>query len=215
MRKLSATLQRAGAKLRPEKKVIFKAFRLTALDEVRVVIVGQDPYPNGKMATGLCFSAGEPPPVRRPYSLARILNRVSASIDCGKIDDRNLEPWAKEGVLLLNTVLTVEEGKAGSHRGLGWECFTNRAIQLIDEESNRPVVFMLWGEQAKRKVLLIDQRRHKVLEDAHPRSPSFSECAHFREANDFLMGTGQEPICWNIPSCPEGECAARPGVCRN
>ena len=127
---------------------------------------------------------------------------------------RDLEPWAENGVLLLNTVLTVTADKPGSHRGLGWECFTNRAIQLLNDESNHPVVFMLWGQDAKRKKALIDPR-HKVLEDAaHPasRGSGFSKCEHFSQANQFLKATGQ-PVCWNIPRCLPGKCVASRHPC--
>ena len=213
MMKLGAVIRQgaeAGEKVWPAYADIFKAFRLTPLEDVRVVIVGQDPYATRGLATGLCFSAGGPPPARRPYSLARILNRVTADIRCPPIASRNLEPWARNGVLLLNTVLTVVESKPGSHIGLGWECFTNRAIQLVNEQPNPRVVFMLWGDEAKRKAVLIDRERHKVLEDAHPRSSKFSECEHFSKANDFLRDVDQLPVCWNIPTCEPGQCAASP-----
>jgi uracil-DNA glycosylase len=213
MQKLDHVLRQraaAGEKICPESDEVFRAFRLTQLENVRVVIIGQDPYATPGMATGLCFSAGVPPPGRRPYSLSRILNRVSADIGCPPIKGRDLEPWARNGVLLLNSVLTVTEYKPGSHQGLGWESFTNRAVQLLNELPDHRVVFMLWGEQAKRKSALIDRGRHRVLEAAHPRSSDFSKCEHFSTANDFLRDTDRLPVCWNILTCEPGACSASP-----
>jgi uracil-DNA glycosylase len=214
MLELDAALGRCearGARVCPGKPDIFRAFQLTALDNVRVVIVGQDPYHQAGVATGLAFSAADGR--RRPRSAARILNQASDNLALRPIKGANLESWAKYGVLLLNTVLTVEESEPKSHQGIGWECFTNRAIQLVNDRDDRKVVFMLWGDEAKRKKLLIDTR-HEVLEAAHPssrsKSSNFSSCKHFKKANEFLATAGEGSVCWNLPPCNPGECAASP-----
>jgi len=178
----------------PAPENIFRAFKLTPLEKVRVVILGQDPYSAPGLATGLSFSVPDPLPTgkRRPYSLARIYNRIEADIGGKPKRTGELEPWALEGVLLLNTVLTVTKNQPGSHRGLGWECFTNRVIQVVNDRPNR-VVFMLWGDEAGRKAALIDHKRHRVLGAAHPRSAEFSRCDHFSRADDELK---PNPIHW-------------------
>jgi uracil-DNA glycosylase len=191
---LSKELDSHGCFYPAPHKNIFRAFKLTPLEKVRVVIVGQDPYSTAGLATGLCFSVPDPLPTdtQRPYSLARIYNRIEADIGGKPSRSGDLEPWALDGVLLMNTVLTVAKNKPGSHRGFGWERFTNRAIELVDDQPNR-FVFMLWGNEARRKAELIDRKRHCVLEAAHPRSPEFSRCDHFSRADDELKPS---PVRW-------------------
>jgi len=182
----------------PKMHDIFNAFKHTSYEECKVVLLGQDPYHGAGQAHGLCFSvqAGCPP----PPSLINMFKEIET--DCqGQIDKNcgDLTRWAKQGVLLLNTVLTVRAGQAGSHRGQGWEILTDTVIKkLSDRES--PLVFLLWGGFAKTKIPLIDMNKHLVLTSAHPSPLSayngFFGCKHFSKVNEFLKGWNEKPIEW-------------------
>ncbi|MDT8878365.1 uracil-DNA glycosylase [Halomonas saccharevitans] len=181
----------------------FRAFELTPLDEVKVVILGQDPYHGPDQAHGLCFSVR--PGVRVPPSLGNVYKELAADVGTRPVAHGNLEAWARQGVLLLNTSLTVEQGSAGSHRGKGWETFTDRAIETVSERAG-PSVFLLWGGHARQKRSLIDTRRHLVLESPHPSPLSahrgFFGNHHFSRANAFLIEQGRDPIDWQLPDQP-------------
>lgn len=178
----------------------FRALDLTPLDRVRVVILGQDPYHGPKQAHGLCFSVQ--PGVRPPPSLVNIFKELHSDLGIAPPSHGFLEHWAKQGVLLLNSVLTVEMGQAASHRDRGWELFTDRIIARVNEKAE-PVVFMLWGGYAQKKAALVDSSRHLVLKAAHPSPLSahngFFGCRHFSKANNFLESRGLEPIDWALP----------------
>lgn len=184
----------------PHSSEWFRAFQLTPLEEVRVVILGQDPYHGPGQAHGLCFSVK--PGVRIPPSLANIYKELATDVGFRPVAHGHLEHWARQGVLLLNTSLTVEEGNAGSHRGRGWETFTDRAIATVSEHGE-PTVFLLWGSHARQKRALIDASRHLVLESPHPSPLSahrgFFGNHHFSRANAFLVEQGRTPIDWQLP----------------
>lgn len=181
----------------------FRAFELTPLDEVRVVILGQDPYHGPDQAHGLCFSvrAGQ----RVPPSLVNIHKELHDDLGVQPVNHGCLESWARQGVLLLNTSLTVEQGQAASHRGKGWETFTDRAITTVSDHA-APCVFLLWGSPARKKKTLIDRTRHLVLESPHPSPLSayrgFFGNQHFSKANAFLQQHGRSPIDWQLPESP-------------
>ncbi|TDR51030.1 uracil-DNA glycosylase [Halomonas ventosae] len=181
----------------------FRAFDLTPLDRVKVVILGQDPYHGPNQAHGLCFSVR--PGVRVPPSLVNIYKELQADVGFTPVDHGNLESWARQGVLLLNTSLTVEQGNAGSHRGKGWETFTDRAIATVSEHAESSV-FLLWGSPARKKKALVDTSRHLVLESPHPSPLSahrgFFGNHHFSRTNAFLVEQGREPIDWQLPETP-------------
>lgn len=191
-------LKAGGHVIYPPGPQIFKAFELCPLDKVKVVILGQDPYHGYGQAMGLSFSV--PSNVPAPPSLKNIFKEISA--DCGieMSGNPDLSPWATQGVLLLNAILTVEANMAASHRGLGWETFTDAVISCISRECDS-VVFMLWGNFARSKAALIDRSKHLVLEAAHP-SPlargAFFGCRHFSQANNFLSSRGKTPINWQL-----------------
>lgn len=193
MKELDRFLASRAGSFCPEERDIFKAFGLTALETVRVVILGEEPYSQPGVATGLCFAIRDPlpPGTRRPPSLGRVYNRLEEDIGGEARRTGNLEPWAHDDVLLMNTVLTVDENRRRSHRGLGWECFTNRVLQLVNDRPQ--VVFMLWGEEAMRKAAFIDDKRHCILMCAHPRARAFSDCNPFSRANAALK---PNPIDW-------------------
>lgn len=178
----------------------FRAMDLTPLDEVKVVILGQDPYHGPGQAHGLCFSVQ--PGVRTPPSLVNIYKELKADLGIEPARHGFLEHWARQGVLLLNSVLTVEMGKAASHQGKGWEKFTDAVIRLVNERPD-PVVFMLWGAYAQRKAAFVDASRHLVLKAAHPSPLSahngFLGCRHFSRANAFLTEKGRGAIDWALP----------------
>lgn len=178
----------------------FRAFELTPFEEVRVVILGQDPYHGPGQAHGLCFSVK--PGVRVPPSLVNIYKELAADVGVRPVGHGHLEHWARQGVLLLNASLTVEQGNAGSHRGRGWETFTDRAIAAVSEHGN-PAAFLLWGSHARQKRALIDTSRHRVLESPHPSPLSahrgFFGNHHFSLANAFLAEQGRTPIDWQLP----------------
>lgn len=189
----------AGRTIYPKKQDWFRALELTPLDKVRVVILGQDPYHGPGQAHGLCFSVQ--PGVRVPPSLKNIYKELEADLGIARPSQGFLEHWAKQGVLLLNAVLTVEQGKADSHKGRGWERFTDAVVRSVNAKSD-PVVFMLWGAKAQAKAAFVDASRHLVLKAAHPSPLSahsgFSGCRHFSKANAFLEAHGLKPIDWAL-----------------
>lgn len=178
---------------------IFNAFEWTPLSEVKVVILGQDPYHNVGQAHGLCFSVK--PDVDIPPSLVNIFKELQDDQGCYIPNHGYLEKWARQGVLLLNTVLTVQAHRANSHQGIGWEEFTDAAIRAVNR-LDRPVVFMLWGRPAQLKASMLDNPGHLVLTAPHPSPLSayrgFFGCRHFSKANQFLESHGAAPIDWQI-----------------
>jgi uracil-DNA glycosylase len=184
----------------PRGNEIFAAFAHTPFDAVRVVILGQDPYHGPGQAHGLCFSVRPGVPV--PPSLDNIFHEIQRDLGVPRPDHGCLTPWAKRGVLLLNSVLTVERGKAGSHQNRGWEGFTDAAIAALERE-REGIVFLLWGAYAQRKGQLIDGRRHLVLRSSHPSpysaSMGFLGCGHFSATNRYLQQRGLPPIDWSLP----------------
>ncbi len=191
---VTAQQLRSDISVLPEKSLIFNAFKLTPLEKVRVVILGQDPYPNKEHAMGLAFSV--PNGKGFPGSLANIFKEVSRSLNVRPKDSPDLTRWAAQGVLLLNSVLTVQEGKPASHANRGWEEFTDRVIETLNKGQN--IVFLLWGNYAKQKGAKIDRKKHLVLTAPHP-SPlarGFIGCNHFRDCNKYLEEHGITPIDW-------------------
>ena len=185
------------AKIFPPAKLVFNAFELCSYDQVKVVILGQDPYHSAGQAEGLCFSV--PAAAAIPPSLQNIYKEIVADVGGAAPVHGHLEPWARQGVLLLNATLTVRAGAAGSHQARGWETFTDAVIEKISD-LKKNVVFLLWGNYAKNKKGLIDGRKHLILEAAHP-SPfsaanGFFGCRHFSQTNKYLEATGQAPIKW-------------------
>jgi uracil-DNA glycosylase len=202
MQQLSAFLRaekQAGKRIYPPGPEIFAAFAHTPFDAVRVVILGQDPYHGPGQAHGLCFSVR--PGVRVPPSLENIFKEIQRDLGIARPDHGCLTPWADRGVLLLNSVLTVEDGRAGAHQGKGWEGFTDAAIDALNRE-REGLVFLLWGSYAQRKGQLIDTHRHCVLSAVHPSPLSahrgFIGCGHFSAANRYLEARGQMPIDWSL-----------------
>jgi len=195
----------AGKHVFPPAGNWFRALDLTPLDEVRVVILGQDPYHGPGQAHGLCFSV--PAGVRPPPSLVNIYKELEADLGIARPAHGFLEHWARQGVLLLNSVLTVEMGLAASHRDRGWERFTDAIVRLVNER-HQPAVFMLWGSYAQKKAAFVDGTRHLVLKAPHPSPLSahngFLGCRHFSRANAFLEQCGIEPIDWALPECAPG-----------
>lgn len=183
----------------PPANDLFNAFHFTPLEKVKVVILGQDPYHEEGQAHGLCFSVK--PDVEIPPSLQNIYKELHDDIGTYIPDNGYLEKWARQGVLLLNTVLTVRAHRAHSHKDIGWEQFTDAVISAVDKE-DRPVVFMLWGKPAQMKKALLHNPKHLVLEAPHPSPLSayrgFFGCRHFSKANAFLEAHGIEPIDWQI-----------------
>ncbi len=184
----------AGITIYPPADQVFNAFKLTPLHKVKVVIIGQDPYHGPGQAHGLCFSV--PKGVKKPPSLRNIFKALKHDFpDYEEPDHGNLEHWAEQGVLLLNAVLTVEQGKAHAHAGWGWERFTDKVIEQIDRHCEG-VVFLLWGSYAQKKADFVDANRHHVLKTVHPSPLSahrgFLTCGHFAETNRLL----DEPIRW-------------------
>jgi uracil-DNA glycosylase len=175
---------------------IFAAFDLTPFDKVKVVILGQDPYHGPGQANGLCFSVNDG--VRPPPSLVNIFKEIHTDVGCQVPQHGNLEPWAKQGVFLLNATLTVRASSAGSHQNIGWELFTDAVIKILSDQKNG-LVFLLWGNYAKAKAGLIDAQKHTVLMAAHP-SPlargAFFGCKHFSKTNEALSKKGIEPVNW-------------------
>jgi uracil-DNA glycosylase len=200
--------KRAGKRIYPQGHELFNAFSLTPLDRVKVVILGQDPYHGDGQAHGLCFSVR--PGVRVPPSLRNIYKELHAELALPIPQHGYLTSWADQGVLLLNSVLTVESSKAASHQGKGWETFTDQVINVINTEREN-VVFMLWGGYAQRKGAIIDETRHCVLRAPHPSPLSahrgFLGCGHFIAANEYLERVGLGAIDWRLPneSCRDQE----------
>ena len=189
----------------PEVKDIFSAFELTPFHQVKVVILGQDPYHNVGQAHGLCFSVK--PGVEIPPSLVNIYQELHDDLGCYIPNHGYLTKWAKQGVLLLNTVLTVRALAAISHRGIGWEEFTDAAIKALSE-LDRPMVFILWGRPAQSKKAMLHNPNHLILEAPHPSPLSahrgFFGSRPFSKANEFLKAHGLEPIDWQIENLGEG-----------
>ncbi|HVI05689.1 MAG TPA: uracil-DNA glycosylase [Sphingomicrobium sp.] len=189
-----------GKQIYPKGSNWFRALDLTPLDAVRVVILGQDPYHGPGQAHGLCFSV--PDGVQPPPSLVNIYKELKSDLGIEPARHGTLEHWARQGVLLLNSVLTVEMGRAASHRDRGWERFTDQIIGLVNKGAD-PVVFMLWGNYAQKKAAFVDQNKHLVLKAAHPSPLSahsgFFGCRHFSKSNEFLESRGLRPIDWALP----------------
>ncbi len=188
----------SGKKIFPPGSQIFKAFELTPVSQVKVVILGQDPYHGLGQAHGLSFSV--PDGIPAPPSLKNIFKEIETDLGICMSGYPNLEKWARQGVLLLNAVLTVRSGEAASHSKIGWQEFTDAVIKYISDNCEG-VVFMLWGNFARTKRDLIDHSRHHVLEAAHP-SPlargAFFGCRHFSQANAILSSRGLQPIDWQL-----------------
>ena len=183
----------------PPGKLIFNAFQHTPFDNVKVVILGQDPYHGTGQAHGLSFSV--PPGIKPPPSLVNIFKELQNDLGIPKPAHGNLESWADQGVLLLNATLTVRAGEAGSHQNQGWETFTNSVIEKISQQKSK-VVFLLWGKFAHAKGSLVDGDKHLVLRAAHP-SPfsaykGFLGCGHFSKANNYLEQNGIDPVNWSL-----------------
>lgn len=193
----------AGATVYPKPREWFHALDATPFDQVKVVILGQDPYHGPAQAHGLCFSVL--PPVPPPPSLVNIYKELRSDLTIEPAAHGCLTSWAEQGVLLLNSVLTVEQGQAAAHQGKGWERFTDAVIDRINRE-REGVVFMLWGGYAQKKGQLVDTSRHCVLRAPHPSPLSahrgFLGCRHFSQANAYLEGRGLEPIDWSLPAQP-------------
>jgi len=190
----------AGKRIYPPGPKIFAALDATPFDQVKVVILGQDPYHGPGQAHGLCFSV--PPGVDVPPSLVNIFKEIERDLGIPRPRNGYLLPWARQGVLLLNAVLTVEAGLAGSHQGKGWEGFTDHIVEALDRERDG-LVFLLWGSYAQAKGRIIDTRRHCVLRATHPSPLSahrgFLGCGHFGAANRWLVGRGLAAIDWSLP----------------
>lgn len=184
----------------PPSEDIFNAMHLTPLSKVKCVVLGQDPYHEPGQAHGLCFSVK--PDIKIPPSLENIYKELHDDIGFEIPNHGYLEEWAKQGVLLLNTVLTVQAHRAFSHRGKGWEQFTDAIIRTVNE-IDRPVVFLLWGKPAQEKKALLNNPKHLILEAPHPSPLSayrgFFGCRHFSKANEFLVRNGETPVDWTLP----------------
>ena len=186
-------------KIFPPMDDMFNALRYTSYNDVKAVILGQDPYHGEGQAHGLCFSVKKG--VTPPPSLKNIFKEINDELGIPAPNHGELTDWAKNGVLLLNTSLTVRKGNPNSHSGHGWEIFTDRVIELLNERE-APIVFLLWGANAKAKAKLITNPKHLILQCAHPSPYSancgFFGCGHFAKANEFLKDNGIEPIDWQI-----------------
>ena len=202
MRQLRAFLlqeKQAGKQVFPAGRDMFNALNSTPFDQVRVVILGQDPYHGPGQAHGLCFSVQ--PGVEIPPSLRNIYKELASDLGIAPARHGCLQSWAAQGVLLLNAVLSVEAGRAGSHQGRGWEQFTDRIIALLNERREH-LVFMLWGSHAQKKGQFIDRSHHLVLESPHPSplsaSRGFLGNRHFSRANQYLQAQGRAPVDWRV-----------------
>ena len=187
----------------PKDNEIFNAFNITSLKNLKIIILGQDPYHGKEQAHGLSFSV--PNGVKTPPSLRNIFKELQADVNAPVSSNGNLSHWAKQGVLLLNATLTVREKEAGSHQKLGWENFTNRIIEKISKKKEG-IIFLLWGAFAQKKSILIDVKKHHILTAAHP-SPfsayrGFFGCKHFSKTNEILIKNNQQPINWKLCSEP-------------
>lgn len=183
----------------PDMYDIFNALRYTSYSGVKAVIIGQDPYHGEGQAHGLCFSVKKGVP--QPPSLKNIFKEIHDELNIEPPSHGELTDWAKQGVLLLNATLTVREGQANSHKDIGWEIFTDKVIELLNERE-KPIVFMLWGANAKKKASVVTNPIHKILSCAHPSPLSayngFFGCGHFEKCNDYLKQMGEDPIDWEI-----------------
>ncbi len=183
----------------PPAEDIFNAFHFTPLSRVKAVILGQDPYHNERQAHGLCFSVQKDQEI--PPSLANIYQELHDDLGCYIPDNGYLKKWADQGVLLLNTVLTVRAHQANSHQGKGWEQFTDAVMEAVNAQ-DRPIVFLLWGRPAQQKAAMLNNPRHLILKAPHPSPLSayrgFFGCRHFSQANAFLQANGVSPIDWQI-----------------
>ncbi len=204
MQRLSEFLRaelHAGKTIYPPPRRIFAALDATPFEQVKVVILGQDPYHGPGQAHGLCFSVL--PGVAPPPSLVNIFAEIQSDLGIARPDHGCLLPWARQGVLLLNSVLTVERGLAGSHQGKGWEGFTDAVVDHLNRERDG-LVFLLWGSPAQAKGRLVDATRHRILKAPHPSPLSahrgFLGCRHFSLANQWLIEHHQAPILWQLPT---------------
>ncbi len=189
-----------GVTVFPPKDEVFNAFKATPFNQIKVVIIGQDPYHGPDQAHGLCFSVK--PGIKPPPSLVNMYKELAQDISSFEIPQHGyLEKWAEQGVLLLNTVLTVEQGQAHSHKHLGWEQFTDQVINKISEYG-KGIVFLLWGSHAQKKGASIDTSKHFVLKAPHPSPLSahrgFFGCRHFSKTNELLIEQGKAPINWQL-----------------
>ena len=188
-----------GKVIYPHQNLIFNAFEQCLLEEIKVVIIGQDPYHGAGQANGLAFSVNVGQKI--PPSLRNIYKELKDDVGFEIPTHGDLTAWAKQGVLLLNSVMTVEEGKPGSHQLKGWETFTDAVINKISGENNG-IVFLLWGNYAKSKMELIDASKHKIFTAAHPSPLSayqgFFHCKHFSKTNEYLLQQGKKPISWQL-----------------
>lgn len=184
----------------PDMYDIFNALRYTSYEQAKVVLLGQDPYHGEGQAHGLCFSVKKG--INPPPSLLNIFQELKEDVGCTLPHSGELIPWTKQGVLLLNTVLTVRKGQAGSHAGKGWEILTDEIIRILDAKPE-PMVFLLWGKHAKAKMELLKNPKHLVLTSSHPSPYSvdygFHGCRHFSKANAYLQEHGLTPIDWQLP----------------
>jgi uracil-DNA glycosylase len=198
--------ERAEATIYPPVGRVFTAFEVTPFDDVAVVILGQDPYHGPGQAHGLAFSVL--PGIPAPPSLKNVYKELQEDLKTKPVDHGHLMAWAKQGVFLLNTVLTVRKGEPGSHRNHGWEEFTDSVIKILNQREQR-IVFILWGREAREKAQMIHTDRHVVLDAVHPSPRSayqgFFGCKHFSRANSALIKKGIPPINWQLPSDPLGE----------
>ncbi len=209
MRALSSFLRErraTGVQVHPAPADLFAAFQATPFESVKVVILGQDPYHGAGQAHGLCFSVQPGVPV--PPSLLNVYKELERDLGVPRPVHGHLLPWARRGVLLLNSVLTVEQGHAGSHQGRGWEGFTDHVIEVLNRDREH-LVFLLWGSYAQAKGRVIDTSRHRVLRAPHPSPLSahrgFAGCGHFSAANQYLARHGVEPMDWRLPARAEPE----------
>ena len=192
--------ERANHPVYPKADDVFAALHLTPYAEVKVLMLGQDPYHGPRQAHGLCFSVQ--PGVAPPPSLKNIFKEMESDLGYPPPDHGDLEAWATQGVLLLNTTLTVRGGQAASHQGKGWEVFTDQVIRAVNDKPER-VVFILWGAAARKKKALVDTGRHTIIESAHPSPLSahngFFGSRPFSRTNEALVAAGREPVDWRIP----------------
>jgi len=212
MQQLAAYLRQrkaAGVRVYPPAPQIFAALDATPFEQVKVVILGQDPYHGPGQAHGLCFSVQPGVPI--PPSLDNVFKELQRDVGMARPDHGCLLPWARQGVLLLNAVLTVEDGRAGAHQGRGWEGFTDHVVDLLNRE-REGLVFLLWGSYAQAKGKVIDPQQHRVLKAPHPSPLSahrgFIGSGHFSAANEYLVRHGQTPVDWSLPA----RAALEPGV---
>ncbi len=200
------SLRHQGIRVYPPESCIFNAFKYTEFSQLKIVIIGQDPYHEQGQAMGLSFSV--PPGIRVPPSLINIYKELQSDVGFMIPDHGCLIPWARQGILLLNNVLTVNEGRADSHAGQGWEQFTDGVIDALNRECEH-LVFMLWGSKAAAKCARVDTSKHCILKAAHPSPLSayrgFFGCRHFSRANAYLKENGRDEIDWQLPLHLDGD----------